>query len=94
MAFTVTRYRANNPGQNTRYFDITALDADLTTTFAHNCGWTPDDWDLVSTDGTACMYAGVWRAQVNATQVIITKSGAGSSGGAVRLTLNHSALRP
>ena len=94
MAFTVTRYRTNNPGTSTRIFDITALDADLTTTFAHNAVWTPDSWPMYSTDGTGCLYTGLWRAQVGAVNVIITKGNAGGSGGAVRLALEHVATRP
>lgn len=94
MAFTVTRYRASNPGLNSRGFDITALDTDTTTTFAHNSLWTPDSWDLVSTDGTGCGYTGLWRAQVGAANVTITKGNAIGSGGAVRLTLQRLATRP
>lgn len=93
MAFTVTRYRSSNPGLNSRGFDVTALDADTATTITHNCPWTPDSWTVVSTDGSACQYVGQYRAQVNATTAVLTKT-AGGGGGAVRLTLERTATRP
>lgn len=94
MAFTITRYRGSNPGLNTRGFDITAANGDTDSTAqAHNCLWTPDAWSLESTDGTTCLYTGMWRAVVNATSFRIYKE-AGAGAGAVRLTLERTATRP
>lgn len=97
MAFTVTRYRSSNPGMRTRLFDITSsLDADNSTTFEHLCGWTPDSWELFSTDGTKAQYKGMWRATVNATSVIVGKTPHADldTAGTCRLLLKQNAVRP
>lgn len=106
LAFTITRYRINNPGQNTRGYDTTALDGDPGTSFLHRCIWIPDSWDFQSTDGTPCVFVGTWRGtlsdsgplpeQKNDTFNIFKNLAVGppGSGGFVRLTLSHLSTRP
>jgi hypothetical protein len=99
MAFTVTRYRVNNPGQDSRGFDVTALFDDTTYSFLHRCLWTPDSWVFQSTDGSGCTYIGLWRGTLSTNvdpndTFTITKENVAASGGAVRLTLGHLSVRP
>lgn len=98
MAWTVTRYRPTNPGLNSRGFDITAADPDVTgdpnSVFAHNCLWTPDSWTIVNTDGLASQYVGQYGALVNSTNVALTKIAGAGSAGSLRLTLQRLATRP
>lgn len=106
MAFTINRYRVSNPGTSSRGFDMTAADGDttlLTYSFFPRPPWTPDSWSFSSTDGTACQTVGQWRGMLSDSGPLpeqrndtftVFKTAGGGSGGAVRLTLYHLAVRP
>lgn len=71
----------NNP--NYKSWTITAADADVSGTFAHGFGATPDAVLLTSafaTGGTAVTSVN-WAATVTATTITLTKTSSGGSGG-------------
>jgi hypothetical protein len=106
MAFTITRYRASNPGTGSRGYDITAGDGDtslLLYGFSPRTPWVPDSWNFESTDGTGCVQIGRWRGQLTSSSpapedlgdtFTVIKIGGIGSGGAIRLTLAHLSVRP
>lgn len=98
MAWTVTQYRTSNPGVNFRIFDVNSTqEGDTTTTFSHGCPWTPDEWSIVSKDGSTCAYEGNWRATVGPTLVTVIKTppaDAEVTTGTCRLTLERHTPRP
>lgn len=93
MAFTVTLYRPNQPGNIFRYWQVVALDADTTTNVAYPTGIlhgfqsTPQFCALYSVDGGAHVYIGQWRVTLGQTVFRITKTADVGSGGTVRLAI-------
>ena len=79
MAITLTAV-INNP--NYKSYNVTAEEADTTTTVAHGFGSTPDFFVFTPANDTIALalHAGV---EVTATNVVVTKSTAAGSGGAV-----------
>ena len=70
----------NNP--NYKSWTVTALEADTTTTVAHGFGEAPDSVVFTPTNNTIAAAAGA-GVEVTATNLVVTKSTAVGSGGAV-----------
>ena len=100
MAITLTPVATD---RSYKSYNITALDADTTTTVLHGFAAQPDFGVIQPTGTFATTALATWGLSIGSTSIVVTKQGAAGSGGAspgttviARLYLEspHSILSP
>ena len=78
MAFTITAVESTH---NYKSWNVTCLDADTTTSFAHGIGLAPDFFMITPALSQGTTNTSTWGMTVNATNITLTKQNATGSGG-------------